>query len=97
MDREFEKYLFHANLSDKPSEIWKRQGYSTFQHERLSMETASRVGEDNIMWGSDYPHQDSVWPSSQKVIRENLGKLEESTLRKIIRDNAAKLYRFQLN
>ncbi len=97
MDREFDKYLFHANLSAKPSEIWRRQGYSTFQHERLSMETAARVGESNIMWGSDYPHQDSVWPSSLKVINQNLGALEESTLRKIIRDNAANLYGFQLN
>ena len=52
------------------------------------------VGEDNIMWGSDYPHPDGVWPDSLDVLKADIGSLDESVQRKITRDNAGKLYGF---
>jgi predicted TIM-barrel fold metal-dependent hydrolase len=52
------------------------------------------IGVDNLLWGSDYPHPDGVWPDSKTVIAENLGTLNERIRRKIICDNAAKLYGF---
>ena len=94
MDAEYDQQLFHLNLSLKPSEFWRRQGYSTFQDERLTNEIVGIVGEDNIMWGSDYPHPDGVFPDSRQMIDENLSHLDEGALRKIICDNTAKLYRF---
>lgn len=27
---------------------------------------------DSVMWGSNYPHHDGVWPYSQRVIKEDL-------------------------
>jgi predicted TIM-barrel fold metal-dependent hydrolase len=50
------------------------------------------VGEDNIMWGADYPHPDCVWPESQAHIEKNLGDLPESLRRKITSENVCKLY-----
>ena len=94
MDEEYKETLFHLNLSMLPSELWRRQGYSTFQHESPGPEAIAAIGEDNIMWGSDYPHHDGVWPDSQKVIKEDLGHLEESVVDKITCQNAARLYRF---
>ena len=95
MDEEYDRQLFHLNLSLKPSEFWRRQGYSTFQHEYLTNEIVSMVGEDNIMWGSDYPHPDSVWPDSRQVIDRNLDHLDDRLLRKIVCDNTTKLYGFR--
>ncbi|MCH8088886.1 MAG: amidohydrolase [Chloroflexi bacterium] len=95
MDEEYKETLFHLNLSMDPSELWHRQGFSTFQHENPSAETVQKIGEDNIMWGSDYPHHDGVWPNSQKVIQDDLGHLAPSARRKITCDNAARLYRFE--
>ena len=46
------------------------------------------------MWGSDFPHPDGVWPDSQEYIRRELGHLPADIRRKIVCDNAAKLYRF---
>ena len=94
MDEEYQETLFHLNLRATPGETWRRQGHSTFQHESLSAEVVSRIGEDNIMWGSDYPHHDGVWPNSQKVIQEDLRHLDASVRKKITCDNVAKLYRF---
>ena len=92
MDQEYDDRFHHLNFSLKPSELWRRQGHTTFQYETSVADIVHLVGEDNIMWGSDYPHGDGVWPDSLKVIEENLGSLDEDVRRKITRDNAGKLY-----
>ena len=92
IDQEYEDRLFHLNLSMKPSEFWYRQGYTTFQHEKLSSEVIQAVGEDNILWGSDYPHPESTWPDSRKLIVEDLGHLDRGVRHKITCANAGKLY-----
>ena len=48
------------------------------------------------MWGSDYPHPDSLWPASHSVLAENLAAFSPSVRRKIVCDNAARLYRPEL-
>ena len=52
------------------------------------------LGEDNVMWGSDYPPMDGVWPHSQEFIETELGHLPARTRAKIACDNAARLYGF---
>jgi predicted TIM-barrel fold metal-dependent hydrolase len=54
-------------------------------------------GEDNFMWASDFPHTDSTWPHSLKVIERDFEQVPDGVKQKIIRDNAAKLYRIPLN
>ena len=44
------------------------------------------------MWGSDYPHPDGIWPDSQKWIAEDLGSVSPAVQRKIVCENAGKLY-----
>jgi len=50
------------------------------------------IGEDNIIWGADYPHPDCIWPDSRRHIEENLGKMPDRIRQKITRDNVVKLY-----
>ena len=52
------------------------------------------MGEDNIIWGSDYPHPDGVWPDSLATIEENLAGVPAGAREKITRTNAGKLYGF---
>ncbi|MQF68948.1 amidohydrolase [SAR202 cluster bacterium AD-804-J14_MRT_500m] len=92
-DEESEDQMQAVGLDMKPSEFWHRQGFTTFQQESTAAEFVHLVGEDNVIWGSDYPHHDGVWPDSQKVIEHDLGSLEEKVRRKLTRDNTGKLYR----
>ena len=92
LDRMDHECTGFGELKMKPSDYWRRQGYVTYQQEGHVGEVAHLVGEDNIMWGSDYPHQDGVWPDSRRVIERDLQKLADETRRKITCDNAAKLY-----
>ena len=80
-------------LSMLPSQYWFRQGYTTFQEEPCVGQMAHIIGEDNLIWGSDYPHPDGTWPDSMEVTQESMGQLEPGVLKKIVCDNAVKLYR----
>ena len=51
-----------------------------------------RVGVDNIMFETDYPHQDGTWPNSKAVAQRLFGHLDAATVRKIVRGNAARLF-----
>jgi len=94
MDAEWEDQFKELDLTMKPSEYWRRQCYATYQSDPVGVKLLEELGEDNIMWGSDFPHPDGVWPDSQEYIRKELGHLPEATRKKIVCDNAAKLYRF---
>jgi predicted TIM-barrel fold metal-dependent hydrolase len=94
MDEEYEDQFQDLNFKLKPSELWRRQGYTTYQHETTIADMVHLVGEDNIIWGSDYPHPDGIWPDSLQVIEEDLGRVHADVRRKIICENAAKLYGF---
>ena len=94
MDLEFEDLASQLNLTMKPSEYWLRQEHTTFQREPGLADVLHVVGEDNVMWGSDYSHADGVWPDTQHWIDLDLQGLSPETRRKITRDNTGKLYGF---
>ena len=94
MDEQYKERYYHLNLSLMPSEFWRRQGYTTYQHELCLAEILPLVGEDNVLWGSDYPHPDGIWPDSREIIAQDLAGVSADVQRKLTRDNAGKLYGF---
>jgi predicted TIM-barrel fold metal-dependent hydrolase len=78
-------------LKTKPSELFRRQIFSTFQQSPVAMDLLRFYG-DNLLWASDYPHPDSIWPNSHKTIGETMGHLPAETIKKLTHDNAARLY-----
>jgi len=94
MDAEWEEQFRDLDLKMKPSEYWRRQCYATYQTDPVGAKLIDEIGEDNIMWGSDFPHPDGIWPDSQEYLARELADLPAATRRKIVCDNAAKLYRF---
>jgi predicted TIM-barrel fold metal-dependent hydrolase len=79
-------------FSMKPSDYFRRQGYVTYQQDQYLEPIIPLIGEDNIIWGADYPHPDCIWPNSRSTLEKNLGGLPERVQRKITCDNAARLY-----
>ena len=49
------------------------------------------------MWGSDYPHDEGTFPHSREVIDRTFSELPEEETRKIVGENAARLYGFPLS
>jgi predicted TIM-barrel fold metal-dependent hydrolase len=93
MDLEWSDQFQDLDLKMKPSEYWHRQFYATYQTDPVGIELLKHLGEDNVMWGSDFPHPDGIWPDSQEFLTDELSHIPAETRRKLVRDNAMKLYR----
>jgi predicted TIM-barrel fold metal-dependent hydrolase len=50
------------------------------------------MGVETLMWGSDYPHPDGVWPESEKYISEQFKDLPADVVRKMTCENAGRFY-----
>ena len=79
-------------LETKPSELFKRQIWATFQEDYVAMALIPFFGEGHLLWASDYPHPDSVWPNSRAAIERQMRDLSPEMRRKLTHDNAAALY-----
>ena len=82
-----------SQLETKPSELFKRQIWATFQEDYAAMSLIPFFGEGHLLWASDYPHPDSVWPHSRDAIERQMADLSPEMRRKLTHDNAAALYR----
>ena len=83
-----------AELSLLPSEYFKRQFYATTWFERTNLaHVVESVGEDNIMFETDFPHPTCLFPDPLKTAARNMAGLTPEVQRKILSDNAVKLYK----
>ena len=94
MDFEFED-RFRDLMKLKPSEYWQRQCKATFQYDVIGPKLIGAnnlMTVDTLMWGSDYPHTDGIWPESNKYIDMQFAGLSAEDIHKITCENAAKFY-----
>ncbi|HYM02261.1 MAG TPA: amidohydrolase family protein [Stellaceae bacterium] len=92
MDFEWDDRFHDLGLKMKPSDYWRRQCKATFQFDRIGTKLIADMGEESLMWGSDYPHGDGVWPESSKYIAEQFRDLAPEVTYKITCENAGKFY-----
>jgi hypothetical protein len=97
MDDEYAKRAAEApGLTRKPSE-YVRSGHIYFSCEAdewLLPQAVKLVGENQIVYASDFPHWDHSFPQSIDEIRER-GDLTDTQKQKILADNARRLYRLR--
>ena len=94
--------LEHPEYDLLPSEYFRRQIYGCFWFEHgATLDAAIEyLGADRILYETDFPHPTSMSPGpastavpAKEFIARDLGHLPESTLRRVLHDNAAALYR----
>ena len=88
-----EKLLGYKPLPAMPSEIMKEHFYWGFQQDRSGVELRHHMGVDRLMWASDFPHQESDWPDSDRVIAHNFKDVPADEVKKMIVGNAMDFYR----
>lgn len=92
MDRDYDKLGFLVpELKRKPSEYFAQQCWICFEPDEKTIGVAAQLlGEDRIIWASDYPHFDAEEDCIAKITERS--DLSEEAKRKILGENAAKLY-----
>ena len=81
-------------LPEPPSYYFHRQFFATFEDDRAGVLTREMLGDSNLMWGSDYPHTEGVWPFSRKLVAQNFAGIDDVDTRRMVHDNVVALYGF---
>jgi predicted TIM-barrel fold metal-dependent hydrolase len=84
-------------IDKDPSEYFKRQIYATFFNDNVGGHNLEWWGADNCMWSNDYPHPNSTWPNSLKIIERDLGHLPGDKRYKILSANVSRLYQMEIS
>jgi len=85
---------FCPELRLKPSEYFARQCWISYEIDEHTLPAlAPFIGEDRIVWGSDYPHHDATFPGAVDTLRDTMAPLPPEVQAKILGANAAHLYR----
>lgn len=92
MDFEYKDQYQDLKLKKLPSEYWRNQCKATFQYDRVGTKLIEDMGVETLMWGSDFPHPDGVWPESAKYIDDQFKHLPQDVVYKMTCENAGKFY-----
>lgn len=76
-----------------PSHYIKENVFFTFEESRSIVLASPFYGEDNYMWSSDFPHFQSIWPYSQRLVAKACEGLPPHIVRKLARDNTNRVYK----
>jgi predicted TIM-barrel fold metal-dependent hydrolase len=88
-----EMYGTWAGIELTPAEILQRNFWFCAVEDRSSFALRERIGVGHVLVESDYPHCDSTWPDTQRVLEEELAGLPLEDVERITWRNAAELYR----
>ncbi len=75
-------------------ETFANHVYGCFIDDAHGIASIGEIPEDNLMCETDYPHSDTTWPDSIKVVQSRIQHLPDALQYKILRGNAERLYRF---
>ena len=87
------RYWTDSPLEERPSFYMNRQVYGTFLDDKVGVQLRNVAGAHNIMWSSDYPHSETTWPNSWKMIEEHFVGVPEDEKQRIICGNVVDLYK----
>jgi predicted TIM-barrel fold metal-dependent hydrolase len=79
-----------------PSDFFRRNVVLSFQEDAISIGLRDVIGVDNMMWGSDYPHSESTFPQSRKILTQILEGAPDDEQAKIAGGNTARVYHFDV-
>ena len=94
LDEQFESFGgFCPQMPMRPSEYFARQCAISFEVDEATLPALLPfIGQDRVVWGSDYPHHDSTFPGAVEALRHTIGPLEIESQARILGANARRIY-----
>lgn len=85
--------------ADRPPaiEMFRKNIFACFWFEETAARyLIERLGADSVMWETDFPHPTCLYPSPVERAAATMSHLSDETIRKVMQDNATKLYKIEL-
>ncbi len=98
MERMDHAYLNHTwshgdvPLLELPSTYIRRNMFGCIFADRHAIEQAHKIGIDNLMFETDFPHADGPYPNTKAHLAKQFAGVDEETTYKVIRGNAIRLF-----
>jgi predicted TIM-barrel fold metal-dependent hydrolase len=81
-------------LKRPPSEYFRDQVFVSIIYDSLAVAARDTIGTNRLMWGSDFPHEQSTLPNSLLFLRDLLADVPSDEAEAIVFGNAARLFGF---
>jgi predicted TIM-barrel fold metal-dependent hydrolase len=91
-----EEAIYRFKGDARPSDFFHRNVVLSFQEDGVGIRLRDVIGVANMMWGSDYPHSESTFPQSRKILADILAGVPEDEQAQIVGGNTARVYGFDL-
>lgn len=84
--------LLNPKPLHRPSHYWARNCYASFSNDRLGLENLKYIGEDNVMWASDYPHTEGTFGYAGNSRQAVIDATSPEIARKILGETAMRVF-----
>ncbi len=89
------KTAMNPVLKHAPSWYWRNHCYATFMTDPVGLSLLDRIGVDNCMWSSDYPHQESTFGYTRSSIQAVFDATTIENAQKILGKTALQLFNME--
>ena len=96
LDNIVDRSGYSPDWNIRPADLLRRNFWFCTLDDPSTIGTRHRIGIENVMIETDYPHGDGTWPDTQTVIRDTWGHIPADELRAMCCLNAADLFRHPL-
>jgi predicted TIM-barrel fold metal-dependent hydrolase len=96
LDNIVDRSGYGMGWDERPADVLRHNFWFCTIDDPSTIDTRHRIGVENIMVETDYPHGDGTWPDTQLVLEKAWGHLPPAELRAMCCENAAALYRHPL-
>jgi predicted TIM-barrel fold metal-dependent hydrolase len=75
-------------LTDLPSSYVPGRVYGCFFDDMVGVDARHQIGITQLVFETDYPHQDTTWPHTTALVAEIAARVEPTELEMLVRTNA---------
>jgi len=80
-----------SEITEPPSTYVKDRVFGSFFDDETGIVNRDVIGVGQMLFESDYPHQDTTWPHSEAVVAKIAAQLNEDELEMVLRGNAIRM------
>jgi predicted TIM-barrel fold metal-dependent hydrolase len=92
MTWERQRFWQPINQEVRPSELFRRNIWGCFIVDTTGVGLRHDIGLDRILWECDFPHSDSMWPNSRKILADAVRDVPDDEVHAIAELNARELF-----
>ncbi|MBB6406299.1 amidohydrolase family protein [Arthrobacter sp. AZCC_0090] len=95
-DYTWERHRYYQDIdrTTRPSDLLKKHFWGCYIDDNFGIENRHKIGVNRICLEVDYPHSDSNWPNSRKIVADSLVNVPDDEAHRIVELNAREVFNF---